>query len=303
MGDHAFHIAVLTKNRTNPAYVGARLGVDRFVASYGGHATHLVPEKPDNIEEQIALIGQAIALSPDAIILAPAHATRLSAAVDAIVQARIPLFYVVSETKPSPAVMFVGSDNEALGYAMAKRMCQHIGGSGAVAIVDGHVDSATSAPRSAGFKRALMEFPDVVCVSQFSGGYQRDVAYAAFADALTKIDALDGVIVANDYMAIGVLEALKETGRSVPVIGSNVTPAGVELMKSGEMIASAAFDAMSMGAIAIDGIVRTLRGETVPRRVLLPAQLVDRENLSDWDRDYSERETLSWDDAMAGAVD
>ncbi len=302
MPSDAFHIAVLTKNRTNPAYVGARLGVDRCVADHGGRATHFVPQKPDDIDEQIGLVADAVALRPDAIILAPAHATRLLPAVETIVEAGIPLFYVVSETTPSPAVMFVGSDNEALGHAMAERLCRHIGSKGAVAIVDGHPNSPTTAPRTAGFKRGLAEFPDITCVAQCSGGYQRDIAYDAFRAELKTMDALDGVIVANDYMALGVLDALSEVGRKVPVVGANVTPAGVDLMKRGDMIASAAFDAMSMGAIAIEGIVRTLRGDSVPPRVLLPAQLVDLETLDAWDRDYAEREALTWDDVVADAA-
>jgi ribose transport system substrate-binding protein len=54
-------IAVFTKNRTNPAYEAARLGADRTAARLGGRTIHYVPEKPDDIEQQIALIGQAVA--------------------------------------------------------------------------------------------------------------------------------------------------------------------------------------------------------------------------------------------------
>ena len=51
-------IAVFTKNRTNPAYEAARLGADRTAARLGGRTMHYVPEKPDDVEEQIGLIGR-----------------------------------------------------------------------------------------------------------------------------------------------------------------------------------------------------------------------------------------------------
>ena len=55
--DNPMTIAVFTKNRTNPAYEAARLGADRTAARLGWRTMHSVPEKPDDGEEQIGLIG------------------------------------------------------------------------------------------------------------------------------------------------------------------------------------------------------------------------------------------------------
>ncbi len=50
--------------------------------------------------------------------------------------------------------------------------------------------------------------------------------------ALLQLETLDGIIVANEYMAMGVLDALIEAGRPIPpLVGANVTPEGVELIK------------------------------------------------------------------------
>ena len=43
-----YRLAVFTKNRKNPAYVGARLGADRVAARHGCVVTHYVPDKPDD---------------------------------------------------------------------------------------------------------------------------------------------------------------------------------------------------------------------------------------------------------------
>ena len=293
--------AVITKNLTNPAYSGARSGVDRILADLGAKATHFVPTKPDDIDEQIALVAEAIAMKPDVIMLAPAHETKMKGAIDSIIDAGIPLFCIVSNPQPSSAITFVGSDNKALGEAMARRMADHLGGKGKVAIVNGHPNAATSAPRQRGFHKGLANYPGVMLVSECNGEYQRDAAYAAFAKELNTVDGLDGVIVANDYMALGVIDALKDGGhREVPIIGANVTPAGVELIKQGKMIASAAFDALSMGAVAAHAAFRHLDGDKVPREILLPAELVDTQNLGDWDCDYDKRKAVSWEAAIRG---
>lgn len=291
--------AVITKNRTNPAYVGARLGVDRILADAGADVAHFVPDTPDDIDEQTALVDAALALRPDVMIFAPAHTTRMRAAVDKIVAAGVPMFCIVSNPDPSPAITFVGSDDAALGHAMGVRMAEHLGGTGRVAIVDGHPNAATSAPRARGFRAALRDYPGITLVGECRGDYQRDTAEAAFADLLRRNGPFDGAIVANDFMALGVIDALEAAGHPpIPLIGANVTPEGVALIKSGRLIASAAFDALSMGAIAVEAAMRHRRGEPVPRVIELPAQLVDRDNLAAWDCGYEDRTPLTWDEAV-----
>ena len=64
-------IAVFTKNRTNPAYEAARIGADRTAKRLGASTVHYVPERPDDVAEQIALIARAIAQRPDATVSFP----------------------------------------------------------------------------------------------------------------------------------------------------------------------------------------------------------------------------------------
>ena len=57
-------LAVFTKNKKNPAYVGARLGADRIAARHGYTATHYVPNKPDDVDEQHELLRAAYPGAP-----------------------------------------------------------------------------------------------------------------------------------------------------------------------------------------------------------------------------------------------
>ncbi|CAN0589530.1 unnamed protein product, partial [Ectocarpus sp. 12 AP-2014] len=50
MTSKSLSFAVITKNLTNPAYSGARSGVDRILAGLGAEASHFVPSKPDDID-------------------------------------------------------------------------------------------------------------------------------------------------------------------------------------------------------------------------------------------------------------
>ena len=113
-------IAVFTKNRTNPAYEAARFGADRIAGQLGATTTHYVPQKPDDAIEQIALIKQAIAEEPDAVVFTPAHETQVNDAALSIEAAGIPVFSFVTRATAGQPLCFVGSDDRALGKDIAR---------------------------------------------------------------------------------------------------------------------------------------------------------------------------------------
>ena len=113
---------------------------------------------------------------------------------------------------------------------------------------------------------------------------------------------LDGVLAPNDFMACGILDVIRSRGLPIPVVGANATPEGAELIKQGAMLASAAFDAMSMAGLAAEAAIRHLRGETVPRFIDLPVKIIHSENIGDWDKPYSEREMYSWNEALEFSI-
>jgi len=52
--DNPMTIAVFTKNRTNPAYEAFRIASDQIARTSGVKLIHLVPNQPDNVDEQKA---------------------------------------------------------------------------------------------------------------------------------------------------------------------------------------------------------------------------------------------------------
>jgi ribose transport system substrate-binding protein len=293
-------IAVFTKNRTNPAYEAARLGADRTAMRLGAATLHYVPEQPDNVPEQIALIERAIAQRPDAVVFVPVHETAVNDAILGFDAARIPLFNFVTRTTIGQRVCFVGSDDHALAMSIARHLFSKLSGRGEIVIVEGTPASATSRERLNGFHAALADYPDIKVRLSLRGDYQRDVARAAFADATDKLQGVDAVLCANDTMALGVLDVLGAGNRDRPlVVGVNAIPEAIAAIEAGQMLATASFDAMAMSGIATEAAVRHLRGETVPREIMLPVQIVDAANYSAWNLPFEARSWPSWEGATA----
>ena len=290
-------IAVFTKNRTNPAYEAARLGADRVAARLGASTVHYVPERPDNVAEQIALIERAVAERPDAVVFTPVHQTAVNDAILTFDAAGIPLFNFVTRTTAGQRVCFVGSDDRTLARDIADYLFAKLSARGEIVIVEGTPASDTSHARLEGFRDAVAGYPDITVRLSLCGEYQRDVAHEAFLDAAEKLHGVDAFLCANDAMALGVLDALEATRDRKPlVVGVNAVPEAITAINAGRMLATASFDAMTMSAIATEAALRHLRGETVPREIILPVQIVDAANCAKWDLPFTARSCPSWQD-------
>jgi ribose transport system substrate-binding protein len=283
-------LAVFTKNRTNPAYFAARLGADRAAAVFGDHVTHYVPEKPDDPVQQSVLIEAALATRPDAFVLSPVHPDACNAAISRIHDAGIPLFAFVNPIDCVPMTGYVGADDTQLAAMVAEYLLRQLQGQRRVLLVGGHAHSVTSLARMAGFDEIVRATPGVRIVGRLHGDYQRDVARDAVAGWLrAHPTGTDGVLVANDIMALGVLDALEATGRKALVVGVNAIPEAIQAIRAGRMLATADFNAMQMAYTATECTLRFLRGEQVPASIELTVDIVDAGNCAAWDRPYEER--------------
>lgn len=295
-------IAVFTKNFTNPAYGAARLGAERAAAVLGAQVLHFVPERPDDAEQQSALIAQALALSPrpDAFVLSPVHPTQVDAAIRTVAEAGIPLVGFVNPIACAPSVSYVSSDDHALAQAIARHLFAHLASSGTrtarVLVVGGPVGSYTSDERMRGFRDTANAHPGVELVGFIPGNYDRAVARERTVDWLRaeRVQSVQACLAANDIMALGVLDALDAVGlRDIPVVGVNAIPEAITAIHAGRMLATADFNAMQMAYLAAECAVRHVRGESVPAAIELPVEVVDRSNCQAWDRPYDQRPVIT----------
>jgi ribose transport system substrate-binding protein len=306
-------VAVFTKNRSNPAYAAARLGADHAAQRCGAVTKHYVPIKPDDVDEQIALIDQALADGPDAFVVVPVHPTAVNGALRKIYAAGIPLAGVLNRYSEPGPVCYVGADDQAIGVELARYLCRHlvseplplpVHGERAgvrshktfeIVIMEGVPSSVTSRDRVRGFEQALEEFPDVRLVRKIRGDYLRDPAKKAAAELLRAGVRFDAVLAANDDMAIGMLSALEEAGAGAVVVGVNAIPEAVTAIKEGKLLATVDFNAKDMSTIATEAVLRHVRGESVPAEIMLPVEIVDRSNYSNWDKPFEARPDIAWE--------
>jgi ribose transport system substrate-binding protein len=294
------NIAVFTKNRINPAYAGARLGAEQAAMKFGARVTHYVPDVPDSPEEQVALIDRALSERPDAFVLVPVHPAAVNEAIGKINASGIPLFTFVNRLTAGRCESFVSSDDYSLAGDVVRYVFGEMDVKGNVVIVSGPADSLTSQPRVQAFRDVAGGFPQIQIVGECEGAFLREPAKLAMLEMLAGFDQIDAVLAANDSMALGVLDALDEAGRSALVAGINAVPEAIGAVKSGRMLATADFNAMDMAFIATECAVRFLHGEPVPQEIMLPVQVVHRGNCAAWDKPFEERVVPDWHRVVGG---
>jgi len=282
-------IAVFTKNLTNPYFQAVRVGTETAAKTLGVKVIQYVPTKPDSIPEQLSQVEDVIVKKPDAIVFIPVDYKALVPAVEKINAAHIPVTNITDRSAAGDFVAFVGADDYSIGLAIGKRLLTAIGGKGNVIILEGVKGSLTSTNRVRGFTDALKDFPNVKMLASQPGNFQRLNALQVMENLIQSFPQIDGVLAANDPMAVGAIEALEAANRKALVIGINGSREAVDLIKSGKLLASGDFNGFIQGCIGTEIAVRNLRKQPTPKEVMLKPVVVDKTNFAPYETPVEQR--------------
>ena len=295
--DQKFTIAIFTKNLTNPAYEAFRIAADRVARAAGARIVHYVPKQPDNADEQKAMVEQALKQPPDAVVFIPVDDVAMIESVKKLNEAKIPIV-LVSNPLPGSFVTYVGADDFEIGYKQARYLFDRLGAKARIVIIEGVPVAPTNRERVRGYQRALAESPGIEVLASGTGNYQQPDAKRLMVQFLQKYSEIDAVLAANDGMALGALEALQQAKRTSVVIGINGILPAVKQIETGALLASVDFNMFKIGCTATRAALRYLRGEPLPEKILLPAEIIDKTNYKAWLVPVEQRSCPEWSDIV-----
>ena len=292
-------IAVFTKNLTNPYFQAVRVGTETAAKKLGVNVIQYVPTKPDSIPEQLSQVEDVIVKKPNAIVFIPVDYKALVPAVEKINAAKIPVTNITDRSAAGDFVAFVGADDYSIGLAVGKRLLDAMGGKGNVIILEGVKGSLTSNNRVRGFNDALKEYPNVKLLASQPGNFQRLNALQVVENLMQSFPQIDGVLAANDPMAVGAIEALEAANRKALVVGINGSKEAVDLIKSGKLLASGDFNGFIQGCIGTEIAVRNLRKQSTPKEVMLKPIVVDKTNYAPYEVPVEQRTCPTLEQVLA----
>lgn len=288
-------IALFTKNQTNPYFQTLRVAAQAAAKSLNVDLVNYIPTKPDSIPEQMSQIEDAITKRPDAAVFIPVDSKAMVPGVEKFNAANIPTINLTDRAEGGNFISFMGCDDYTVAMETAKYLFQKMGGKGNVIIIEGQGGSSNNQKRIAGFKKALEEFPNVKVLASQTGKFQRTEALQVTENLLQAHRQIDGILAANDAMALGAIEALDAANRKALVIGLNGTKEAVDAVKAGKLLATGDCDGFLQGCMGVMGAVRQLRNQPVPKEVIFPITVFDSTNYQGADIPYEQRDCPPWE--------
>ncbi len=151
-------------------------------------------------------------------------------------------------------VSHITYNGQESGQQIGDALAEAIGGKGGIIALQGVLDTAAAKDRFAGLEASLEKNPDVSLLDDQTANFSRAEALEVTKTLLAKHgDKVKGVWAANDDMALGALEALKQAGREgdVAVVGIDAVPDALSAIQDGSMTATVSSDGPWQGGAGL----------------------------------------------------
>jgi ribose transport system substrate-binding protein len=259
-------IGVSIQNREAQFYQDMESGMRSEAAKYG-YSLVVVDASRDNAKQQ-SQVEDFISKRVDAIVLTPYDSQAIGSAIVEANNAGIPVFTadIASTSSEGQVVAHIASDNVQGGYQAGKLICQAVGKSGSIAIVD-EPEVTSVQDRVKGFKQAIAQLcPNVIIVADVDSGGTRDKASSDTGDILQAHRDLKGIFGINDDSALGALAAVRAAGMTgkIAIVGYDATPEARTAIANGAMYGDAIQYPAKIGSTTIDVINQYFGGKKPP---------------------------------------
>ncbi|MFE7166184.1 substrate-binding domain-containing protein [Streptomyces sp. NPDC057616] len=263
----------------NPFFVQIRSGAQAEAKKLGVDLT--VTDAQNDASQQANQLQNFTSSDLGAIIVNPVDSDAASNSVKAADKAKIPVIAVDRGVNKAAVDALVASDNVKGGELAAKTIGDKLGGKGKIVILQGQAGTSAARERAAGFAAGLKAFPGLKVVAQQPADFDRTKGLDVMSNLLQAHPDVQGVIAANDEMALGAIKALgSKAGKSVQVVGFDGTPDGLKAVEGGTLYASVAQQPSQLGRIAVDNALRALQGKKVEETVKVPVKVVTEANVA-----------------------
>ncbi|MFF2445609.1 ABC transporter substrate-binding protein [Neobacillus sp. NPDC058068] len=184
----------------------------------------------------------------------------------------------------------VAGDNKDMGIQGAKYIVDKIGKEGTVAILEVPSSGSVSVLRKEGFVDTLKDLAPNMKLITYATQFTREDGLKDFADILTKNPKIDAVYSMDDETSIGVLQAIKEAGRTdIKVVtgGGGMQEYFKMIRENNDIFIESALYSPAMVKDAVNVALKLLKGEKVEMETIIPTTIVDKSNYKDFLDDKS----------------
>jgi len=282
-------VGLVMKSLANEFFKTMEEGARKFAAEDG--TFELIPvgmNSETDIDTQINAMENFITKNVNLIVLAPADSVGLVPSVKKALNAGITVvnFDVTLDKKAlvdnglPEDFLFVGPDNALGSELVGDFLGEKLGKKAKVFIIEGNPGADNAKQRKEGFMKSVEKY-EFELLESTTAHWETEEANTVMTNLLTRHPDVQGVMCANDSMALGVVKAIEAAGKigQIEVVGFDNIAACQALIKEGKMLATVDQFGPEMAANAIKVGFRILNGEKISGWEKTPVVVVSKEDL------------------------
>jgi ribose transport system substrate-binding protein len=280
-----YRMVFIVKSMDNPFWNMMLEGAQSAAKDLNLEIKGLAPIKPNNVEEQIRMMEDAITQKMDAIVVVPSDSKGIVPGIEKANRAGVPVMTSNTRAFGGQFISFAGASNEEAAYIVTKKFIhQFLNGKGSVIILEGVPGAQTSIDRKAGTDRAIKEFPNIKVLASQTAKFSRVEGMRVMENLLQRFPAIDGVICNNDEMALGAIEAIDAAKRlkDIKVAGFDGNNDAIKSISEGRLMVTGAQRPDAQAYWSVLGAYMYLEGYPVPTDIYVPCPPVDKSNVAEY---------------------
>ena len=263
-------IGLVMKSLANEFFKQMEAGAEAYAAKnaakFDFKAVGMKDER--DFASQVDAVENFVTQKYDIIVVAPADSKAMVTPLAKAVKAGVAVINIDVEldkdAKKAAGIdlAFFGPDNRAGAKLAGDALAKALGSGGKVVILEGNPEADNGQQRKKGFEDSVSE-GKLQLLDSKTAHWETEEANTLMTNFLTQYHDIQGVMAANDSMALGVVKALDSAGKSgtIKVVGFDNIPAVQPLIKGGKMLATIEQYGAQMAALGIDYGLRQLAGE------------------------------------------
>lgn len=282
-------VGLVMKSLANEFFKTMEEGARKFAAEDG--TFELIPvgmNSETDIDTQVTAMENFVVKQVDIIVVAPADSVGMVTSVKKAIDAGITVvnFDVTLDKQALKKAglpedfLFVGPDNAVGAEMVGDHLGETLGKGAKVIIIEGNPGADNAKQRKEGFMRSVDKF-GLKLLDSKTAHWETEEANTLMTNLLTKYPDVQGIMCANDSMALGVEKAIAAAGKTgkIQIVGFDNIGAVQNLIKEGKVLATIDQFGPEMAANAIKVGMKIMKGEKLSGWQKTPVKLVTRNDL------------------------
>ena len=282
-------VGLVMKSLANEFFKTMEEGARKFAAQDG--TFELIPvgmNSETDIDTQVAAMENFVVKKVDLIVVAPADSVGMVTSVKRAIDSGITVvnFDVTLDKQALKKAglpedfLFVGPDNAVGAEMVGDHLGETLGKGAKVIIIEGNPGADNAKQRKEGFMRSVDKF-GLKLLDSKTAHWETEEANTLMTNLLTKYPDVQGIMCANDSMALGVEKAIAAAGKTgkIQIVGFDNIGAIQNLIKDGKVLATIDQFGPEMAANAIKVGMKIMKGEKLSGWQKTPVKLITKNDL------------------------